>query len=241
MPLTWSETFSAPSGPPDPSKWTCCVNQEGGGNQELQYYVPEAVSCSPAGLVITASRDNGSYAAWNGPSQFLSGKVWTKGKFEFRYGHLDVVASIPAGLPGAWPAIWLLGANLDENTWPGCGEIDIMESFGALATPAVVAGSLHTPADNPTCNYTVPGVVPLTGFHTYSIDWRPTSFTWLVDGKPYQTILKKNVSQWVFDLPMFLILNLAVGGTMGGAVPGTAPLPYQMIIKSVALYNAEIS
>jgi len=240
MPLTWSDTFNAPSGPPDPAKWTCCSNQEGGGNQELQYYTPEAVSCSPAGLVITASRDpNGTYAAWNGPSAFLSGKVQTKGKFEWRYGHLDVVASIPAGQPGVWPAIWMLGANIDEDTWPACGELDVMEFFAANAQPTVMAGSLHTPKDNPTCNYTVPGA-PLTGLHTYSLDWRPTSFTWLVDGKPFQQILKQNVQDWVFDLPMFLILNLAIGGTMGGAPPATGGLPYQMIVKSVALYNAEV-
>ena len=237
--LTFSDTFNAPGGPPDPSKWTCCINQEGGGNQELQYYVPEAVSCSPAGLVITASRDNGSYAGWNGPSQYLSGKCWTKGLLECRYGHLDVVASLPTG-PGAWPAIWLLGANLDENTWPGCGELDVMEYFGLNNQPSVVAGSLHTPADNPTCNYTVPGT-PLTQFHTYSLDWRPTSLAWSVDGKVYQTILKKNVSNWVFDLPMFLILNLAIGGSMGGNPPATGGLPYEMVVKSVNLYNAEVS
>ncbi len=202
--------------------------------------MPEAVSCSPAGLVITASRDSGTYAAWNGPSQCLSGKVWTKGKFEFRYGHLDVEASLPAGLPGAWPAIWLLGANLDENTWPGCGEIDVMENFGLNAQPTVIAGSLHTPSDNPTCNYTVPGT-PLTELHTYSLDWRPTSLEWSVDGCVYQTILKKNVTSWVFDLPMFLILNLAIGGTMGGTPPATGGLPYQMVVKSVELYDAEVS
>ena len=200
MGLTWNETFNAPGGPPDPAKWTCCVNAEGGGNQELQYYTPEQVTCSPAGLVITAARDNGSYAAWNGPSQYLSGKVWTKGKFEWRYGHLDVVASIPAGLPGAWPAIWLLGANLDENTWPGCGEIDVMENFGAHAAPATICGALHTPKDNPATDCIVPGA-PLTSMHTYSLDWRPTSLTWLVDGKPFQRILEKTASSGCSTCP----------------------------------------
>ena len=237
--LTFSDTFNAPGGPPDPSKWTCCVNQMGGGNNELEYYVPEAVACSPAGLVLTASRDSGTYTAWNGPSQYLSGKVWTKGKFEFRYGHLDAVASLPTGI-GAWPAIWLLGSSLDEVNWPACGEIDVMEYFGKNGQPASVSGSMHTPADNPTCAYMVPGA-PLSGFHTYSLDWLPTSLTWSVDGKAYQTILKKNVSQWVFDRPMFLILNLAIGGTMGGEPPATGGLPYEMVVKSVNLYNAEVS
>lgn len=237
--LTFSDTFAGPLGtPPDPRYWTCCVDQQGGGNQELEYYTREAVACSPAGLVITASRDNGTYPAWNGPSQFLSGKIWSKGKFEFRYGHLDVTASIPAGLPGAWPAIWLLGADLDEVGWPACGELDVMESFAVNGNPSVISGSLHTPADNPTVACTLG--TPATGLHTYSLDWRPSSVTWSADGRPYQTILKKNLASWPFDGPMFLILNLAIGGTMGGAVPPTAALPYRMIIKSVELYNAEV-
>jgi beta-glucanase (GH16 family) len=31
---------------------------------------------------------------------------------------------------GTWPAIWMLGENYETNTWPGCGEIDIMEYKG---------------------------------------------------------------------------------------------------------------
>jgi len=114
-----------------------------------------------------------------------------------------------------------------------------MEYFGRNGQPSVVAGSLHTPADNPTSNFMVPGT-PLTATHTYSLDWRPTSLTWSVDGKPFQTILKKNITDWVFDQPAFLILNLAIGGTMGGAPPATGGLPYQMVVKSVNLYNAEV-
>jgi beta-glucanase (GH16 family) len=28
---------------------------------------------------------------------------------------------------GTWPAIWMLGSDY-ATTWPGCGEIDIMET-----------------------------------------------------------------------------------------------------------------
>ena len=132
----------------------------------------------------------------------------------------------------------MLGADLDEVGWPDCGEIDIMESFAAGGNPGAISGSLHTGTDNPTTAHTL--ATPAAGLHTYSLDWRPSSVTWSADGTVYQTILKRNLASWPFDGPMFLILNLAIGGTMGGAVPGTAPLPYQMIIKSVDLYNAEV-
>ena len=143
----------------------------------------------------------------------------------------------------------MLGANLDEYTWPLCGELDVAEWFGGSPNPAdpragnplSVSGSMHTAADSPTAVCTLPGTADASAVHTYSLDWRPTSLTWLVDDKPYQTILKKDCKSWVFDLPQFLILNLAIGGTMGGTPPATGGLPYQMVVKSVELYNAEVS
>ena len=54
------------------------------------------------------------------------------------------------------------------------------------------------------------------------------------------TVTKAQLKSWPFDLPMFLILNLAIGGTMGGPVPPAAALPMTMTVQSVALYNAEV-
>ena len=105
---------------PTPGTGRAASTSEGGGNQELQYYDAGSGDVQPrrAGH-HRKPRQRHATRRGTAPVQFLSGKVWTKGKFEFRYGHLDVTASIPAGLPGAWPAIWLLGANLDEVTLAG--------------------------------------------------------------------------------------------------------------------------
>ena len=241
--LAWSDEFSGPAGaPPDPGHWIACTNGLGGGNQELQYYVPEEAACDgDSHMVLTARRDTGTYTAWYGASQFISAKIWTKGLLAFRYGQLDIAASIPAGQPGAWPAIWLLGANYDQIGWPACGEIDVLESFGAAPTLTSISGSIHSATDHVTAACSLPAASNATEQHVYSLDWCPNSLEFAVDGATYQSIHASQLKSWPFDQPFFLILNLAVGGTMGGAVPTTAPLPYRMAVDYVRLYNAEIA
>ena len=119
MALSFSDEFSGPAGtPPDPNAWSFVDNQPpGGGNNEMEYYIPDASALDGSGrLAITAARDTGRFPAWYGPSQFTSGKIWTRGKVEFRYGHIEVRAQFPdAGKPGSWPAIWLYGCRYSRS------------------------------------------------------------------------------------------------------------------------------
>jgi beta-glucanase (GH16 family) len=244
MALSFSDEFEGPAGtPPDPAMWSFVDNQPpGGGNQELEYYVPDAAVLDGQGrLAVTAARDTGRFKAWYGPSQFTSGKIWTRGKFEFRYGHIEVRAQIPqAGQPGTWPAIWLLGADVPEVGWPACGEIDMMESFGREAIKNRFSSALHTPTDNTRQDYMF-STGDLAEWHNYALDWQPTVLTFSVDGKPYYTVRKSDLKSWPFNKPFFLILNYAVGGTMGGSIPADAPLPYTMNVSYVRVYNAEVT
>lgn len=242
MSLTWSDEFDGPIGsPPDAQYWTAVVDGQGGGNQEKEYYTPENAALDGEGnLVLTGDRDNGRYTAWYGPSQFTSAKLWTAGKLNFRYGHIEVNAQFPntLGQPGAWPAIWMLGADFPNVNWPACGEIDIMESFGTHGRPNEVSSAVHTPTDNPAQTYTISDPhAP----HTYALDWRPSSLSFSVDGDTFFTVYKKDLKTWPFDKPFFLILNLALGGTMGGDIPDTAVLPYQMKVNWVRVYGSELS
>ena len=95
--LTWSDEFDGPrDSPPDPAFWSAVVNGDGGGNQELEYYVPAANTLDGNGnLIIAANRDSDTYQAWYGPSRFTSGKIWTQGRLAFRYGHLEARAAFP--------------------------------------------------------------------------------------------------------------------------------------------------
>jgi beta-glucanase (GH16 family) len=241
--LAWSDEFAGPPGcPPDARYWTACTDGRGGGNQELQYYLPEAAVTDGDGhLVLTASRDNGRHAAWYGQSRFTSAKVWTKDRLEFRYGRLEVAATLPAGRAGAWPAIWLLGANYDRVGWPGCGEIDVMESFGVTRSATSVSCAIHSVTDDVTAARDLPAAHDASEQHVYSLDWRPDSLEFAVDGATYQIIHAAQVGSWPFRQPFFLILNLAVGGTMGGDVPVDAALPYRMTVDYVRLYDAQIT
>jgi beta-glucanase (GH16 family) len=240
----WIDEFNGPAGtPPESTYWTPVINGAGGGNAELQYYVPEANALDgKTGLNITASRDSGRFPAWYGPSRFTSGKLWTAGKVTFRYGHIEIRAALPltAGKPGAWPAIWMLGADYPHVGWPDCGEIDIMESFGVHGNPAEIGAAIHTGTDNNAKTTLLPVTNDANNMHTYAIDWRPTSLIFSVDGVPYFTVNRADVKTWLFDKPFFLILNVAVGGTMGGDVPDTAVLPYKMVVDYVRVYNSEL-
>ena len=56
------------------------------------------------------------------------GRIITKNKFDFKYGRVDIRAKLPT-TAGTWPALWMLGQNINSVSWPECGEIDIMEQF----------------------------------------------------------------------------------------------------------------
>jgi beta-glucanase (GH16 family) len=237
--LTWQDTFSDPAGsPPDPRWWTAYTNGAGNGNGEAEYYLPSEAAQNGAGLALTAHRSS-VYQAQYAASQFTSGKVSTKGKVEWRYGHLVAEATLPCGgQPGAWPAIWMLGAADSFVTWPACGEIDVMESFGTQPSVTEVTGALHTGQN---WAQAVTLASPVTEKHSYELIWRPDCLQWAADGTVYQTVERSQVANWVFDQPCYLILNLAIGGTMGGAVPPSAVMPYEMIVNSVSLYDAELT
>jgi beta-glucanase (GH16 family) len=240
---TWSDEFDGPSGaPPDPAFWSAVVNGGGGGNQELEYYVPSANALDGNGnLVITADRNSGTYPAWYGPSRFTSGKIWTQGRLAFRYGHLEVRAGFPcAGQPGAWPAIWLLGTNYSDVGWPACGEIDVFESYGKDLSTTQISAAVHSSGGSKAQLRQLPRAHDASQFHVYTLDWHPTSIEIGVDGRTYLAVKKGDLSVWPFSQPFFLILNLAIGGALGGNVSGDAALPYIAKFDYVRLSGSEL-
>ena len=137
--LVWSDEFEGDSlSKPDSTKWGYDLGngQNGWGNQELQNYTnnTDNVSLDGAGnLLITAIRIGDNIS---------SGRINTKGLYSQKYGRFEARLKTPYG-PGLWPAFWMLGDNIDEVSWPQCGEIDVMELRGQL--PNIIAGTLHGP------------------------------------------------------------------------------------------------
>ncbi|MDO6759676.1 family 16 glycosylhydrolase [Tamlana sp. 2_MG-2023] len=208
--LVWSDEFDT-DGAPDATKWTHELGAGGWGNQELQTYTDDIENSyvSDGTLKITAKANGSGYT---------SARLITKGLQEFTYGRVEVRAKLPAQA-GTWPAIWMLGANFDTVGWPASGEIDIMEQTGWAKEE--VSGTLHYPGhsagDGPTASTSVE--TSTTAFHNYSVEWTTDAIKIMVDDKVYNAF--DNTASTPFNLDFFMILNVAMGGTLGGDIdPG---------------------
>lgn len=208
--LVFSDEFNT-DGAPDASKWGYDLGAGGWGNNESQYYTnsPNNVIVQGGNLKITAKAENIS------GSNYSSARLKSENKYEFTYGKIEVRAKLPSG-GGTWPAIWMLGQNYATNTWPACGEIDIMEHVGN--TPNVIHGSLHYPGNSGgnanTNSTTISGAS--TQFHVYKAIWSPGSIRFYVDNVLFHSYVNNGSSP--FNSDFFLILNVAMGGNFGGAI-----------------------
>lgn len=214
--LVWSDEFNY-SGLPDASKWGYEVGGKGWGNNELEYYTNADTSnalVKNGVLSITARKNKFENR------DYTSARLLTKGKAEWTYGRFEVRAKLPKGR-GTWPAIWMLGSNIETAGWPKCGEIDIMEHVGY--DPDTLVGTIHTQAYNHVKGTQKSKKIfiknPYTEFHVYAVDWTPERMDFLLDGNVYLSIPNehKTVNEWPFDKPEYLLLNVAVGGNWGGA------------------------
>lgn len=205
--LAWSDEFNV-DGAPDPAKWGYDLGAGGWGNNEVQSYTNSATNATVSGgnLKITAVKTGSNYT---------SARLKSENKFEFTYGKIEVRAKLPTG-GGTWPAIWMLGQNYATNTWPACGEIDIMEHKGN--DPNVIHGTFHFPGNSGgngvTNSTTILGAS--TQFHVYKAIWSPNSIRFYVDDVLFHTLV--NNGTLPFNSDFFLILNVAMGGTFGGAI-----------------------
>ena len=238
--LTVSDEFEGPEGtPPNPAIWTYDIGGDGWGNEQLEFNTDrlENVSLDGQGhLRIVALEE--SFMG----NDYTSGRIKTQGLVEQKYGRFETRIKLPEG-QGLWPAFWLLGANIDEVPWPGCGEIDIMEYQGQR--PARMFGSLHGPGYSG--GEAISRDLVLDGdetfaddFHIFAIDWDPGRITFSVDDEVYGIIGSAEVSslgEWVFDHEFFVILNLAVGGTLGGPVGPDTVFPAEVLVDYVRLFE----
>ena len=184
--LLWSDEFNDTK--LDENYWNFqlgdgCPNICGWGNNELQRYQKENTSFQDGKLIITAKRGSGN-------GNYTSTRINTHKKFAFKYGRIDVRAALPVG-QGIWPAIWMLGENIDEVGWPKCGEIDIMEKIGGVGNENTVYGTVHWDNSGQNANYggntTVASNVN-DQFHVFSIIWTAEKITWYIDDVEYHVI-----------------------------------------------------
>ena len=236
--LVMSDEFDT-EGAPDSSIWGFDIgrgpNGDGWGNQELQYYTnrTENVKVENGFLLITAQEESFEGAA------YTSARLTTQGLFEQAYGRFEARIRLPYG-KGLWPAFWLLGNDCEQNIWPQCGEIDIMEYLGD--SPSVVFGSVHGPGysagEAETKEYALSNDRFDTGFHIFGIEWGPDFINYYVDGDLYNQITPDDVAgEWVFDHPFYIIMNVAVGGSFPGSPNEETVFPQTMVVDYVRVYQ----
>lgn len=212
--LAWNDEFDADK--VNTGKWRFENWAPGYVNNELQRYV--------AGGVL-----NGNYTAYiedgvlkiramKVDSQVISARMNTRKSW--KYGYMEARINLPSG-KGTWPAFWMMPDDQSDG-WPKCGEIDIMEEVGYH--PNYTSSSIHTQSYNHTINTQKTKEIYTAGaegeFHVYACEWTPEELKFFVDGKQFFSFRndgKGSVATWPFNKPFYITLNLAWGGSWGGA------------------------
>ena len=227
--LVWSDEFDG-TGLPNSAFWGYDFGANGWGNNEVQNYTNNAAN---------VRQENGSLVieAIKSGSSWTSARVKSQGKKIFRYGKIIFRAKLPTGV-GTWPALWMLGENISSVGWPACGEIDIMEHVGKNQN--VVQAALHTPSSfGDTQNKASTTIATAsTEFHDYAISWNAERMIFSVDDIAYYIYNPsiKTASNWPYDASQFIIMNIAMGGTLGGSIDATLTSA-KMEIDYVRLYE----
>jgi Glycosyl hydrolases family 16/PKD domain len=208
--LVWSEEFNT-DGAPNTAKWGYDLGGGGWGNNEQEYYTNRSDNVAVLNGVLKITAKKESYMG----SNYTSARLLSKDKFSFKYGKIEVRAKLPAG-GGTWPAIWMLGNNINTAPWPACGEIDIMEHVGNQLNK--IYGTLHHPGHSGGNGDGSTIVIPdaTTAFHNYILEWSATSIKFYVDTQLFYSFT--NTATLPFNQNFFIILNVAMGGNFGGAI-----------------------
>lgn len=234
--LHWADEFETP-GLPDPAKWDYETGMR--RNQEAQFYTagrPENARIEIGHLLITARKEPWEQAA------YTSASLITKGRFAMDSGKIEIRAKVPSGR-GVWPALWTLGLDPEGRRWPACGEIDLMEFVGWQ--PDRFHFTVHTGAFNHV-KRTQKGTNrklqnPSADFHRFGLLWSTQRLEWFLNGEKVFEFRNsgKGNDEWPFDHPHYLLINLAIGGTWGGAKGIDDSLfPAEFLIDYVRVWKA---
>jgi beta-glucanase (GH16 family) len=248
--LVWSDEFDT-NGAVNASNWfhqTQLPNGDSWFNGEVQHYTNLTTNSFVNTGMLSIVAKKGNYTNQGVTKQYTSARL--NSKFAFKYGRIDVRAKLPI-TSGTWPAIWMLGKNVNEDGgffddtfgttgWPACGEIDIME-HGIFSSQSInyVQSTLHTPSSyGNSINHGGTLASDLqNNYHVYSMNWSANQISFLLDNVVYYTYnpLVKNADTWPFDNEQYLLLNIALGGYAGN-IPANFTQA-SMLIDYVRVYQ----
>jgi len=246
--LVWADEFNG-TGKIDTEKWFHQTQLPAGGNWyngEVQHYTSREANSylSNGSLFLMAKKE--TFNDQGHTKQYTSARL--NSKFAFTYGRVEVKAILPAGV-GTWPAIWMLGKNINEDGgywdnenfgttyWPACGEIDIMEHWGNNQNYAQSA--MHTPSSHGnTVNHGGQTIATVSNeFHVYALEWSPEKMVFSVDGVVHYIYNPeiKDASTWPYDAEQYILLNIAIEPGIDQAFTESA-----MVIDYVRVYQERV-
>ena len=220
------EEFTGKRGSAPGSTWT--VKTGRGWTIGTETYSTRNATLDGAGrLVLQATKSSSGYTSGGGES---------KNTLSLGYGTTTARIKVPKG-QGLWPAFWLKGADEDTTAWPKSGEIDVLE---LPSTTTTIYSTLHGPIAGSTSTQqaqivsTVPDLS--TDFHNYWVRHLPNEITFGVDGQTLGTLTPDSLpegAEWVYNRPMHVVMNLAVGGSCAGDPSSSTQFPAAMFVDWV--------
>ncbi|HEY3694278.1 Calx-beta domain-containing protein [Phenylobacterium sp.] len=205
-------------------------------NGELQWYINDNTAntssvnpwtVSSGVLSLTAAKTDPAIKPYINNYDYTSGVLTTQFSYSQTYGYFEISAKLPKG-DGLWPAFWLLPSQ--AGAWRP--EIDVMEVLGKDPTSL---WQFSHPADTSydrSFNTKVPDMS--AGFHRYGVDWEADKITYYFDGQV--TGVAPTAPE--MNSPMYMILNLAVGGSWGGPPTASTVFPANYQIDYIRAYQA---
>jgi beta-glucanase (GH16 family) len=221
--LIWSDEFNGTS--VDTTKWNI-ENQASGGYRVcclfygLQYWTPQDVTEQSGVLQIESEQRS------MGGKNYTSGAISTDGKLDFLYGRVDIRAKLPT-TQGMWPAFWMV----PQAPGPAQFEIDQMELLGQNPGTVYMTNHWNGQGNQQQCVFN--GADFSQAYHDFTLDWEPGSITWYIDG-----VQHCQITQGVSNLPLYLIINTAVGGSWVGSPNSSTVFPQYMDLDYVRVYQA---
>lgn len=232
---TWIEKFDGTGVNFD--NWT--AQTQANYNNEIQCYTDDETSAnrnyevSNGTLKITAREQNIACPGLNGLNKsWTSGRLNSKDKAEFLYGRIETRLKFNELRNGTWPAFWMLEGRISEQpykgdndvvNWPniGAGEIDVWEWHGNSGDSYITAfHNVNRDQCGGIVRYNYPGGAPdVLSFNTYAIEWSADEIKMYANDNLVVEYDMTNCAQ--YEEPMFVLLNVAIGGTLGGAVDPT--------------------
>jgi beta-glucanase (GH16 family) len=211
-------------GPLDTSNWN--TQYHWGSvtiNNELESYVPEEVIVSDGALHLRAEKKD-----TNG-QPYASGVVTTMDHVVFTYGAVETRFRIPTG-QGMWPAFWLMA---QDRTWPP--ELDIFEIIGSNPSQYTMTVHARDSSNNHVSFFDAYNGPDFSqDWHVATFVWSRDSLVWYVDGQERR---RYEDAQYIPNTPMYVIANLAVGGSWRGAPDGNTAFPQTFDLDYVRVWQ----